>query len=81
MSFSREKEGQDGAYEETGAFCAPSARTCPTCGRDISDSLYLRESFCSRKCREIDLMKWLNEEYRLPVDDHFLPEGEADEQE
>lgn len=80
LSFSGKKEDGQG-LSEIGDPWKVSARVCPTCGRDLSDILYLRQSFCSKSCREIDLMKWLNEEYRLPVEDQSLSEGESDERE
>jgi endogenous inhibitor of DNA gyrase (YacG/DUF329 family) len=41
---------------------------CPTCARPAA----LRATnaafpFCSPRCRLVDLGKWLNEEYRVPV--------------
>jgi len=41
---------------------------CPTCGNPVD---YARRKefpqfpFCSRRCKLIDLGKWLNEEYRI----------------
>jgi endogenous inhibitor of DNA gyrase (YacG/DUF329 family) len=32
--------------------------------------------FCSPRCKQVDLGKWLNEEYRVPVPDDS-PEDEA----
>lgn len=40
-------------------------RTCPVCGTPLVGPGFERRAFCSRRCREIDLMKWLNEEYRI----------------
>jgi len=55
---------------------------CPICGKDVE--FYEKEKlppsfpFCSRRCKLIDLGKWLDEEYktsepiseeRIPVDD------------
>ncbi len=57
--------GKDVAHEK-----GVSIRKCPTCGKELSDGLYARQSFCSRRCREMDLLKWLNEEYRVPVEDN-----------
>ncbi|MHB1756154.1 MAG: DNA gyrase inhibitor YacG [Leptospirillum sp.] len=79
MSFSGEKEDHLLPFSEKLPPGEPSSRVCPTCGRDLPESLYARQIFCSRSCREIDLMKWLNEEYRLPLDDHSFSEGETDE--
>ncbi len=46
---------------------------CPTCRRkvaytDLAEVPY--RPFCSRRCKLVDLGKWLNEEYRIsePID-------------
>lgn len=42
------------------------ALRCPTCKRDV---LPMEKNkafpFCSPRCREVDLGKWLTEEYRI----------------
>ena len=41
---------------------------CPTCGRRVeyrSKAEVPFRPFCSRRCKLIDLHKWLNEEYRV----------------
>jgi len=42
--------------------------TCPTCAKP---SAPMAENpafpFCSARCKTIDLGRWLNEEYRVPV--------------
>lgn len=41
---------------------------CPTCGRRVdyqSRTEVPFRPFCSRRCKLIDLHKWLNEEYRV----------------
>jgi hypothetical protein len=43
----------------------PSAPVCTTCKHPIGkDRTFL--PFCSARCRQVDLGKWLNEEYRMP---------------
>lgn len=41
---------------------------CPNCGED---SIYSSENphrpFCSARCRGIDLVKWADENYKIPV--------------
>ena len=39
-----------------------SAR-CPACG---NPTVAEHKPFCSRGCRDRDLLKWLNEGYRIP---------------
>lgn len=50
---------------------------CPTCGRPRSNDY---APFCSRRCREIDLGRWLREEYRVPAveQDDSLTDGDGD---
>lgn len=38
--------------------------TCPICSKE-SDPKY--RPFCSRRCADIDLGRWLNESYRVPA--------------
>jgi len=40
--------------------------TCPICTK-ASDAKY--RPFCSRRCADIDLGRWLNESYKVPADD------------
>jgi uncharacterized protein len=50
--------------------------TCPTCGKP-ADPKY--RPFCSRRCADVDLARWLNESYRIPaeaVEDDEAPEDE-----
>ena len=39
--------------------------TCPICARD-SDPKY--RPFCSRRCADVDLGKWLTGSYAIPVE-------------
>ena len=50
----------------------PAAR-CPLCRKPIRDEEY--RPFCSRGCKDRDLLAWLGEGYRLPVP----PAAEEDE--
>ncbi len=43
------------------------AARCPICKRDVLPRAQNPASpFCSMRCREVDLGKWLGEEYRVP---------------
>ena len=48
-----------------------NALKCPICGQlvkpDAEESVM---PFCSRRCQQIDLSRWLGEEYGLPVEGH-----------
>ena len=41
----------------------PKAKPCPLCGKSASDT---HAPFCSRGCKDRDLLKWLGEGYRIP---------------
>lgn len=56
-------------------------RYCAVCQMELKGEEFARKSFCSRRCREIDLMKWLNEEYRIREEvSDGVPEGGWDEE-
>ena len=38
---------------------------CPVCGK-AEDKSY--RPFCSRRCADVDLGRWLTESYRIPAD-------------
>ena len=38
-------------------------KPCPICGKPPSDE---HAPFCSRGCKDRDLLKWLGEGYRIP---------------
>lgn len=57
---------------------------CPICRREVE----LRPEnqafpFCSNHCQMVDLGKWINEEYRMPVDststERSLPDEDSDD--
>ena len=42
----------------------PKKDTCPSCEAEaVSDY----EPFCSKRCADVDLHRWLNESYTIPV--------------
>lgn len=43
-------------------------RTCPICGSSMPGNWqdYPDYPFCSKRCRLVDLGRWLNEDYRVP---------------
>lgn len=45
--------------------------SCPMCSKD-SDAKF--KPFCSKRCADLDLGKWLNGSYAIPVADEELPE-------
>ena len=43
---------------------------CPICGSESKPRAQNPSfPFCNPRCKTIDLGKWMNEEYRVPVDD------------
>jgi hypothetical protein len=53
--------------------------TCPKCGK-AAEIGEMREwpyfPFCSRKCKLIDLGRWLDEKHAIPAEEPYDPEGE-----
>jgi len=47
--------------------------TCPICGKETAEAY---RPFCSKRCADIDLGKWLTGSYAIPTD-----EAEDDEAE
>ncbi len=50
--------------------------SCPVCGKP-AEAAY--RPFCSRRCADVDLGRWFNEDYRIPVPD--ADEGPDDDRE
>ena len=42
----------------------PAAAGCPICGNAAAEGV---RPFCSRRCADIDLGRWLTEQYRIPA--------------
>ena len=41
----------------------PKSKKCPVCGKPVSAE---QAPFCSRGCKDRDLLKWLGEGYKIP---------------
>jgi endogenous inhibitor of DNA gyrase (YacG/DUF329 family) len=59
------------AGDPNGSNVAPFAATgrgkpCPICGRPSTIEM---RPFCSKRCADIDLGRWLGEAYRIPTTD------------
>jgi len=56
-----------------------ASRPCPICGKPADAA---QRPFCSPRCRQIDLNRWLSEVYRVPAppepDDEETRPPEAD---
>jgi endogenous inhibitor of DNA gyrase (YacG/DUF329 family) len=46
---------------------------CPICGRPVDEKF---KPFCSQRCRQVDLNRWLSGTYRIPGAER--PAGEDD---
>jgi len=54
-----------------------SAPKCPVCGKPTDPD---RRPFCSKRCADIDLQRWLSGRYAIPaVDDEDGPANEPGE--
>jgi len=42
--------------------------TCSICGKQFESESAAHMPFCSRRCQEIDLSRWLGEEYGFPME-------------
>lgn len=54
-------------------------RPCPICGRPSAQAFH---PFCSQRCADVDLNRWLSGSYVIPADADSEPEampGEDDE--
>lgn len=56
---------------------------CPICGKIFAEDESLPLPFCSQRCRQIDLGRWLTETYHVPVEEppeeEELPPGPPDD--
>ena len=43
-----------------------AGRTCPICGKPAAPG---RGAFCSKRCADIDLGRWLKGVYRIPTNE------------
>ncbi|MBV6632806.1 MAG: DNA gyrase inhibitor YacG [Alphaproteobacteria bacterium] len=50
-----------------------SKAKCPTCGKP---TVHQFRPFCSKRCAQLDLAKWLNEDYAIPVGDEAAHDGQ-----
>jgi endogenous inhibitor of DNA gyrase (YacG/DUF329 family) len=42
---------------------APIEKSCPICGKPATDA---SKPFCSERCRDVDLNRWLSGSYAIP---------------
>jgi endogenous inhibitor of DNA gyrase (YacG/DUF329 family) len=52
-----------GPSGSSGRATGPSAKPCPICGKP---ALEASKPFCSDRCRDVDLNRWLSGSYTIP---------------
>jgi endogenous inhibitor of DNA gyrase (YacG/DUF329 family) len=57
------------------AGARPRTPKCPTCGRPPQPAT---KPFCSKRCHEVDLSRWLHGVYRVPVTEDEDEDGTKD---
>ena len=50
----------------------PATKSCPICGKPAVEQL---RPFCSRRCADVDLNRWLSGVYAVPVKDEEDEDG------
>jgi len=68
--------GEEKGLAERRARKKGRKRGCPTCGKPPSSE---HRPFCSVRCKQIDLGRWLGETYRIPTEDRREGETSAEE--
>jgi uncharacterized protein len=66
------EKAQDSADE------APKARPCPICGKPATSDM---RPFCSKRCADVDLHRWLGGTYAVPVVEDGTQEPNDSEEE
>jgi endogenous inhibitor of DNA gyrase (YacG/DUF329 family) len=51
--------------------------TCPVCQKSSSGDF---SPFCSKMCKNSDLLAWLNEKYRVPCEDPVQEKHDMDDE-
>jgi endogenous inhibitor of DNA gyrase (YacG/DUF329 family) len=52
------------AEPEKAAGRAKPAKPCPICGKPANEA---SRPFCSERCRDVDLNRWLSDSYAIPA--------------
>jgi uncharacterized protein len=48
-------------------------KPCPVCGKPVAEQF---KPFCSARCRDVDLNRWLKGVYAIPVKEETDEDGE-----
>jgi uncharacterized protein len=54
----------------------PAAKPCPNCGKPRVESY---KPFCSKRCADVDLARWLKGSYAIPGKAEVEDDGDADQ--
>lgn len=54
-------------------------KKCPTCNKTLPEEKTSSWPFCSNRCRMVDLGKWMNEDYKVPIESE-LPTNSEDQE-
>ncbi len=54
-----------------------AAGACPNCGKPASPAF---KPFCSKRCADVDLNRWLSGTYAIPVAEENGPRAEGDDE-
>jgi endogenous inhibitor of DNA gyrase (YacG/DUF329 family) len=68
----REPQGPADGSGGAAAKGKRSAKKCPICGKPATET---SRPFCSERCRDVDLNRWLSNSYAIPG----RPEADEDE--
>lgn len=53
----------------------PKTAKCPICSK-LADAKH--RPFCSQRCRQVDLAKWLNGSYSVPAEEEDFNEADVE---
>jgi endogenous inhibitor of DNA gyrase (YacG/DUF329 family) len=56
------EDAKEGA--KPGRAKGTAAKPCPICGKPGTEA---SKPFCSERCRDVDLNRWLSDSYRIPA--------------
>jgi uncharacterized protein len=65
-------DGMSKMNDMSGRTESPQAKRCPICGKPSAPEF---RPFCSRRCANVDLHRWLGGVYAIPVKDEEDEDG------
>ncbi len=57
------KDAGQGTAKDKRSAGRASAKKCPICGKSATEA---SRPFCSERCRDVDLNRWLSNSYAIP---------------